>query len=126
MANNNNLLYNAALAGFIAGAYGGTYPTSITTGQIAPTLAAAQAWAKEVDSLIANDSTISGATGATLLPTTAAITAAQAGKVGLVQSLSYAFSAGRNSTDAVSTDYAGAAASLALVYTQAAAQQADA
>ena len=116
MVNNNNLIFNAALAGFMAGAFGGTYPIGLTSGQAAVPLAAALAWAKELDSLIATDTTISGGSGVTLLPTSAAITSAQAAKTEAIQSISYAFSAGRSAQDPVQGDYANAAAAAVIIY----------
>jgi hypothetical protein len=164
VVNNNNLIFNAALAGFLAGAFGGTVPTAsapasglagnqqspwagiaatagigqgfgppvpagglagsygftvpaaIPSSAVTAAEAAAAAWAKELDSLIPNDGTISGGAGVTLVPSTAAISSAQLAKTELAYKISFGFSVKRLSQDPVAADYALGAASAAVIY----------
>lgn len=118
MANNNNLIFNAALAGAIEGTAFGRILTNATAGSYAAQVAACAALATEIDAQIPNDGTISGGGGVTLPPTTAAITGAQAVKTGLIRGIAAAVTSGRNLTDATAGDYATLAAAAAALYTE--------
>lgn len=119
---NNDVLFNAAQVGFVAGSYQGTFPVGLTAGETAPNNAAALVFATAVDTAIANDATISQGSGAPIAaPTGAEIAEAQA-KSSLVQGLAQAFFASRTGTDVNPADYAGAVAALVVVYTAIVAQ----
>jgi hypothetical protein len=116
MANNNNLIYNAARNAFLASSQTGGFPVGITAGQLGPLESAAGAYATEVDAAIPFDAAISGAGGVTLPPTTAAITVNQNVKTQLIANLTQAFFSGRTGVDAVVGDYAGIATTVAVAY----------
>lgn len=83
---NNPILYNAALAGIIAASGDGINPVggTVAASVDATIVTAAMPIAQAVDQLILGDATIT-AGGATLVPSTAAITGAQLAKSGLMR-----------------------------------------
>lgn len=113
---NNNLLFNAALNGYLAGSLAGRSGTDPT---VATIVTAAAAFATRVDSKIALDGTISGGGGVSLPPTTAAITDAQASKTQCMQAICAGLMGGRYNTDAVAADYDAIAITIAAQYTAA-------
>jgi hypothetical protein len=122
---NNNLLYNAAVGGTLAGATAGVKPISAVAGSYATLAANVAAVAQEVDSQIANDSTISGANGVTLAPSTAAIASAQAAKTALLAGICEGVFQGAPPLDAGGSNvagtpgtYAALAANIAALYTE--------
>jgi hypothetical protein len=117
MAKNNNLLYTAAVNGAVAGGVGGSFPITTTVGAYTKLVAAATAYAEEIDSQIANDATISAVGGVALPPTTAAIQQAQLQKSQLIEDLSRAVFEQRFSTDAVEADYTNLAEAVVTIYT---------
>jgi hypothetical protein len=125
MTANNNLLLNAAIAGFLAGSTSGRSPVTVTpndlAGQQTALVTAATAFATSLDGLIPNDGTISGPGGVTLLPSTPAIANAQTSKSGLLQTLCAGALSGRVGTDPVAADYLPLTTQIASLYTQAAA-----
>ena len=123
MANNNNLLFNAALNGALAGMNATRSPTSGTAGDYAVTVNAAKQFAVEVDSLIANDGLISGGGGVTLAASTAAITDAVCSKGGLLLAICTGLWIGKTAQSVTATDYAVIAAAAVAMYTQCIAQQ---
>lgn len=122
MANNNNLLFNAAMSGAVAGMQSGRSPTSTTASDYATTINAAKQFAVEVDSLIANDGAISGGAGVTLPPTTAAITSAQNAKVPLLATICKGLWEGKTAQSVTATDYLVMAGVAVAIYTQTIAQ----
>lgn len=120
MAFNNNLLFNAAFNGFMAGINDGSELQDTTAADYSNQSLAGVAFGTAVDTAIGHDTGISGSGGVTLPPTTAAITANQYAKVNLVFGLSRAVSSGRksNTYDTTSADYASVAAGILAVYTE--------
>jgi len=116
---NNNVLFNAAMAGYLDGMMEGRSLTSSTATDYAAAVTEAAAFATEFDSLIANDNTISGGGGATLAPTTAAIQGAQLGKGACARSIAHAMSSGRYSTGQNAAAQATPAARAVALYTEA-------
>lgn len=121
MAANNFILFNAALNGFIGGAQSGRVLTDAVASDYAALVTAGVAFATKLDSIIANDSTISattGTTGSALAPTTGAIADAQASKSQLIGTLARSVLSGRYSTDAIQADYSVTATACAALYAQ--------
>lgn len=107
MANNNNQLWDAALTGFLAASQADRgVPTPLPASEIA----AAQAFATKLDSLIPADAGI-------VTPTTSETLA----KVNLLSQLVAGALSGRSSLSATAADYTSIATSIAAAYTQAAA-----
>lgn len=104
MANNNNQLYNAALTGFLAASQTGRgVPTPLPANEVA----AAQAFATKLDSLIPADAGI-------VTPTTSEALA----KVNLLIALVEGALEGRASLSAVGADYTSLATAIAASYQQ--------
>lgn len=116
MATNNDILYNAAIAGFIGGAMAGRNPTSQTSGDYTDLVDAAEAFATQVDSKIANDATISEADGDAKAPATNTIQQAQLGKVQCMAQLCMALTSGRSYNSEVAADYDDLADVIAAEY----------
>jgi len=114
---NNDVLFNAAQVGFVAGGYTFTFPVGLTSAEAAPNVAAAEVFATALDAAIANDATISQGSGAPIAAPTGAQIAESQAKSALVQALSQAVFASRTGVDLVPGDYAGIVASLVVVYT---------
>ncbi len=128
MAFHNNLLVNAAINGFVQGALRGRPPTGTnppddTAASYAALYAAALSYATSLDTLIANDGTISGGGGVTIAGSaaSAAETANQYAKVTLVTTLSEAAFADRYPVGLPATAgfYAVQAAEVFAQYTEA-------
>lgn len=122
---NNQLIYNAAFNGAMAGMMAGRPITDATTADYAAYGNVATAWATEVDSLIVTDAQLAAA-GATVPPTTAAETAAQQAKAGFIHQLSHSYWQGRDITGAstVAANYSVAATAVFHAYSEAVAQYA--
>lgn len=116
---NNNLLFNAAYAGFIAGSQAGRNPSSQTATDYLNLTQSAEAFATRVDSKIANNALISDGPGAALPPTTAAITEDQAAFTALLQGICTALTSGRYYTSETAADYDDLADVCAAQFTQA-------
>src|ERR1700690_2901878 len=128
-AGNNQLLFNAALNGMMAGVHAGQpnpgNPSApLTAASYAAIATASAAFAKELDSLIATDPQLAtGANGTSVPPATAAETSGQSAKVGIVYGLSEAYWRDRRgigfSADAGATpaDYLPAATAISVIYT---------
>jgi len=117
--NNNNLLFNAALAGFLAGTFAERNIEDSTPADYTVQVNAAIALATEVDGAIPNDPNISGAGGVTLIPTTAAIQDAQVSQANLLEGIVSAVFSGRYVIDPVAVDYSVQAGAIAALYTKA-------
>jgi hypothetical protein len=120
MAFNNNLLFNAAVNGFMEGVNSGSELLDSTAADYSNQTLAAVAFGTAVDTAIAHDTSISGGAGVTLPPTTAAITANQYAKVAAVFGLSKAVMSGRksNTYDVTSADYTSVADGIEAAYTE--------
>lgn len=118
MAFNNNVLFNAAVIGFMEGSLEARNASEDVAADYAPLYAAAVSYATSLDGLIALDATLSGTGGVTLPPTTASITANQNAKIGLVRELSRAQFAGQQNTTATAGFYADQAAVVFAQYTE--------
>ena len=118
---NNPILYNAALSGIIAASTAGANPSgtgaAVTAGN-AEAVAAALPLAQAVDGLILGDVTITGG-GATLVPSTAAISNALVSKSEAMFGAAYAAMEGQsNAAGALpAAAQAAIAAGIAAKYT---------
>jgi hypothetical protein len=121
MAKNNNVLYNAALAGAVAG-MNQAWISNPLASSYAVSVAASAAFATEVDAQIPNDAQISAAGGAALPPTTDSIQTFQLAKTGILKDICQAVWAGRTDADPVAVDYLTIAVAIAALYTEAVAQ----
>lgn len=115
---NNNILYNAAFAGFIQGTQAGRNPTSQVAATYLDLTQSAQAFATRVDSKIANSALISTGPGAALPPTTAAITEDQYAYTQLIFALSSALVSTRLYTSETAADYDDLADVVAAQFTE--------
>ena len=125
MANNNNLLFNAALAAFCAAAVQNRNIVDPTAADYSALVQQAITFATEVDSKIANDGTISGGAGVTLAPTTEAIQDAQLSKSGLMREICMAVRGQQFQAPpvpATAASFTVQAAAIAALYTEAIAQ----
>jgi hypothetical protein len=121
----NNCLYNAAASGALEGMLIGRQPLPAVSGGASnlALAAAAQAFATEVDSLIATDPAI---TTSGVTPTILAITGASNAQIGpefekinIMKCICAGLWTGRLSTDATAADYANLAAQAVAMYTDA-------
>lgn len=122
MANNNNIYYNSAYCGFIQGALEGRTPKpSPVAADYLDMTQAAQAFAQRVDSLIAEDATVSAGGGdpAQLAITTATIAANEQHRAGLLKSICHGLVSGRFPTSETAADYAQLATAAAAAFTEA-------
>jgi hypothetical protein len=111
---NNNIYFNAALAGCIAGAQSGRQPTD-TSGTAPAYVAiadAAEAFATSLDGLIAESALVSAVGGAQLDATTATIQANQMLRAALLRELCAAFWSERIPSSTTSADYAEEAGAI--------------
>lgn len=98
---NNNLYFNSALAGYLSGNLAGRRPPSSAAGAYTALLAAATAFATDIDTAIPFDPLVSQVGGAQLAPVTDAIAANTQLRGGLLQTLCEAATGGAYSEDAV-------------------------
>ncbi len=123
---NNDILFNAAMTGFVAGAQMARNINDPTAAHYVNLVAQGVQFATEVDSLIANDGTISGGAGVTLPPTTAAIQDAQLSKTQLMVAICMSVRAGQfqaPATPVVASGFAVSAAAVVGLYTEVVASQ---
>lgn len=120
MTINNDIYYNAALVGALAGALGGRAFSSATAADYATQVNAAEAFALELDSLIAEDALVTTGAGdaSQLAITTSTIASNEQFRAGMLQELSRSQFDGRNIIDAVQADYASSAAAVKAAWTQ--------
>jgi len=119
---NNQLIYNAAFNGCMAGAVAGAQIADQTATDYAALQLVANAFAQEVDSQIATDPQLAtGAAGTTVPPATAAETSAQQAKAGIVFAVCFGFWFARPNWQSSQTPatYLNAALAVKAVYTQA-------
>jgi hypothetical protein len=121
MALHNQVLLNAALAGFVTGALQASKIVDPTAGDYAALVAQGVPFATQVDAAIPNDTEISGVAGVTLPPTTSDIQLAQISQSLLVEGLSEATRFGQYQAPATPEAQAGfttAAAAIAALYAE--------
>lgn len=126
---NNALLFNAAFVGYLGGLVAGQNLQDSVSANYATLVTQATAFATQLDSIIANDLAgtpvpagsvaISINTGAAIPPTTAAITESQAGKLGLIQQLSFSVGFQHFTTGQLAAAFAVPAAAIRALYLQA-------
>jgi hypothetical protein len=121
MSQNNNILYNAALGGVVAG-MNRAWLTNATATNYSQTVLASKAIANEVDSLIATDTQISATGGGALPPTTDSIITYQLAKSNMLSQICNEVMSGRATIDATAGDYATVGAGIVALYTEAIAQ----
>lgn len=120
MAIQNNIYYNAAYVGFLEGSLEGRPQTSSTATDYLALTQSAQAYALQVDSLIAFDALVTtGASNTQLAITTNTIAANEQWRAGLLQALARAQIAGRFRLDSVQADWAALAAIVKAQWTEA-------
>lgn len=127
MANNNNLLFNAALGAFVSASVFQRNIVDPTAADSAALVAQGVQFATEVDAKIPNDALISAGGGGALPPTTAAITDAQASKVSLLYGICQAVRAAQFQNPAVpvpAASFSIVATAVAALYTETVASQA--
>lgn len=117
----NDLLYNHAVIGAVAGLLDGRPVTSSTAADYATAVNAAEAFALQLDSIIPEDATIStGGGDASQLALSSSANAYNAlAKSSLIRELSRSQFSGRFSSSAVQADYSAEAAAVKAAYTQA-------
>jgi hypothetical protein len=127
---NNALLYNAALNGYLSGAQVGANLTDPTSADYAKIVTQAQAWATEIDSLIATDTAgapqPAGSTGISVITTGVAIAPStstavyesQLQKTGMMQMLSMGIAFQRYATGMTGSSFAVQAAAVKALYLQ--------
>jgi hypothetical protein len=120
MAINNNCLYTAAICGFMEAAMAGRSATgNQNAASFAGLVAAAAAFAAQVDQQIPFDATITtGASNTILAITTNTIAGAEFGKINLMRSVCCGVMWGRFTLDATQADYTAPAGQAAAAYTE--------
>lgn len=120
----NDTLFNAAMSGALSGMLSGRMISSATAADYAGEVNAAVAFATEVDSLIAEDATITtgGGDASSLALGTSAAASAGLHKPLLMHSICKGVWDGRYSKSTTAADYAALAAAVKAIYTEAIAQ----
>jgi len=120
MAINNDIYYNAALLGALAGSLDGRAFTNPLATSYAPEVNAAEAFALELDSLIAEDALVTTGAGdaSQLAITTSLIASNEQWRAGLIQALARSQFSGRDIRDVVPADYLTAATAVFAAWTQ--------
>lgn len=120
MAINNNIYFNAAVSGFVSAAISGRQITSASSSdaEYVAIVAAASAFATELDSLIPFDALVStGASNTQLAITTNTIAANEQWRAGSLRDIVFAYFDGRYTRVATASDYATAAAACKALWT---------
>ncbi len=116
---NNLLLFNAALNGFISGAFAGGYPVSATPSDYDAIASQALVFATAMDAAIANDASISAAPGtATTGAGSSALVEQQSAKPALLQSLVHGITFSRYQTGSLASVFTTEIAAIKAIYTQ--------
>jgi hypothetical protein len=121
MAIKNILLYNAALAGFVAGAAAGGWPTDPTAADYLPIVTQAETFALAMDTAIANDANISAAPANTAIvgaANTSANVEGQSVKPMLLFGIVFGVTFSRYQTGAPAAVFAGSVAAILAMYTE--------
>jgi len=127
MAINNILLYNAALNGFMSGAFAGGWPTDPTATDYDALATQAQTFATAMDAAIANDAAgpaaISQGPGPTVgqavvAAGTSALVEAQSAKPALLFGIVFGVTFSRYQTGAAAAVFATSVAAIKAIYTQ--------
>lgn len=121
MAIANDCVFNAAFTGALAGALAGRAFTSSTASTYATQVNAAEAFALQLDSLIAENASLStgGGNASMVAPTTSTIVFTQSVYIQAVYALAFAQFQERNLTSATQADYTEEAAAVFAALTQA-------
>ena len=121
MAINNDAVYNAAFIGALSGMLSGRDFDSSTATDYATQVNAADAFALQLDSLIAENASIStgGGNASMVAPTTSAIVFTQSAYMHAISQLSCAQFNGRAASSATQSFYTTAAAAVNAALTQA-------
>ena len=116
---NNILLYNAALNGFMAGAFAGGWPTDPTATDYDALATQAQTFATAMDTAIANDAVISAGPGTALTGAgTSTLVEAQSMKPALLQAIVFGVTFSRYQTGAAASVFTTSIAAIKAIYTQ--------
>ncbi len=119
MAIINDIYYNSALQGCLEGILTGRDFTSSTAADYATAVNSAEAFALQLDSIIAADALVTTGGAATQLAiTTNTIAANEQHRAGLLQAISRAKFAGRRPSSATQADYTDEAAAVKGAWTQ--------
>lgn len=116
---NNNLLLNAAKAGYISGALAAQNISDPVQANYTLIGTQAQEFATQVDTQIPNDVLISAGGGAALPPTTAVITEDQAVRTQLIFGLAHGYALQRWGVGQLSAAFTVPAAAIKAAYLQA-------
>jgi len=119
MAFNNVLLYNAALNGFMAGAFAGGWPTDPTAADYLAIATQAETFATAMDLAISNDATISQAGGtATTGAGSSTLVEYQVSKPALLQAIVFGVTFSRFQTGAPAAVFATSILAIKAIYTE--------
>lgn len=121
MAILNDCVYNAAFTGALAGALSGRPFDSTTAADYATQVNAADAFALQLDSLVAENASLStgGGNASMVAPTTSTIVFTQTVYVQAVYALAFAQFSGRSISSTTQAGYSGEAAACFAALTQA-------
>jgi hypothetical protein len=116
---NNILLFNAALNGFMAGAFAGAWPTDPTPADYLAVATQAETFATAMDAAIANDVTISQVAGtATVGAGTSTLIEGQSAKPALLQAIVFGVTFSRYQTGAAAAVFTTSVAAVLAIYTE--------
>jgi len=121
MAIKNILLYNAALSGFMAGAFAGGWPTDPTATDYLPIATQAETFALAMDQAIANDANISAAPANTAIvgaANTSANVEGQSAKPILLFGIVFGVTFSRYQTGAAAAVFTNSVAAILAIYTE--------
>ena len=119
MANNNDILFNAAINGFVKAQLQGRGPASSNADDYGVVVDNAAAFAQTVDLSINNNSGISNENGTALAPISSLIQETQLGQIQAMESATFAVFAGTQSaTSSSPSSYVAQAAVVKAIFTQ--------
>ena len=116
---NNDILFNAAINGFVKAQLQGRGPASSNADDYSVVVTHAATFAKTIDSMITTNEDISNSDGTALTPTTSAIQEAQLGQIQAMESATYAVFAGAQSaTSSSPNSYIAQATVVNAIFTE--------
>lgn len=116
---NNILLYNAALSGYVAGALAGRFETQAIPTHYSEIVAQGTVFAGELDSAIANDTSISAADGTALTGAgTSALVEGQSAKPNTIYTLCFGAAFQRYATVLPASAFADTVGGIVAIYTE--------
>ena len=116
---NNDILFNAAINGFVKAQLQGRGPASSNADDYSLVVTHAATFAKTIDSMITTNEDISNSDGTALTPTTSAIQEAQLGQIQAMESATYAVFAGAQSaTSSSPNSYIAQATVVNAIFTE--------